>query len=516
MTLSLPARVIGTAVIAAGWASAASAQGLVPSAAPTDAAFKVELIESSRLGCGERFAMSTAASGSQCAFDSATRGARFSAHHDFGDASLETYGALATSTIGAFTPEQLLLAPQQRAHETANFFMLGVKGNALDGRLKLSAEFVSTQRVVDLLQARDWAASDVTSRTDSSASVRLDATLADRPGFKWSLTGEYRSASDGYSVGRSLALFPHVAVPGSRLALSSKARIGQLGVSAGVEQTRTAFGESATRKIAADWAGLSLGLRSRVTRADPWEASTLLASETRSDTVNLDVDTALLAAALVPDLADLPFLVPTNLNLSYRSAETGSEYQSGIERYARTSLGVDGSWETPIGETQLSYWRDRRTGLAGDVAGQLSETVQISHAVRRGHWRFGLDASVSRTSGDSGSAYSDRSLSFGQSVAYSAPGGPEFRLHLGQDRSAMRQDGDGFAMDDRYSSITASLDLSRYLQQRFERPDLRLTLDYRKAVDRSESELSLYDELVDRWTDHDRREGFLLSFGMKL
>lgn len=516
MTLSLRTKVIGTAVLAAGWASAASAQGIVQSAQPTDAAFKVELIESSRLGCRERTAMSTVASGSQCAFDSATRGARFSARHDLGAASLEAYGAFATSTVGAFTPEQLLLAPRLRAHETANFFMLGVKGNALEGRLKVSAEFVSTQRVVDMLQARDWAVSNDTSTTDSSASIRMDATLADRPGFKWSLTGEYRSASDGYSIGRSLALFPHVAIPGSRLALSSKARIGQLGLSAGVEQTRTAFGQSATRKIGADWAGLSLGLRSRITRADPWESSTLLASETRSETANLDVDTAQLAALLLPDLANLPFLVPTNLNLSYRSAETGSEYQSGLQHYGRTSFGVDGSWETPIGETQFSYWRDRRTGLTEGVADRLSETMQISHAVRRGHWRFGLDASMSRTSGDSDSAYSDRSLSFGQSIAYSAPDGPEFRLHLGQDRSAMRQDGDGFAMDDSYSSITASLDLSRYLQQRFERPDLRLTLDYRKAVDRSESEMSLYDELIERWTDSDRREGFLVSFGMKL
>jgi hypothetical protein len=507
---------LGTSIVATCWAGAASAQNVVGSSGQADVAVKVELIESSRLGCGERTAMLAAASNSQCAFDSATRGARFSARHDLGAASLEAYGAFASSTVGAFTPEQLLLAPRQRAHETAHFFMLGLKGNALDGRLKVSAEFMSTQRVVDMLQARDWAASDLTSTTDSSASIRMDATLVDRPGLKWSLTSEYRVASEGYSAGRSLALFPHVAIPGSRLALSSRARIGQLGVSAGLERTRTAFGQSATKKIGVDYSGLSLGLRSRTTRTEPWEASTLLASETRSETVNLDVDTAQLAAALLPNLASLPFLVPTNLNLSFRSAENGSQYQSGLQRYGRTSFGVDGSWETPVGETQLSYWRDRRTALTDGVADRLSETMQVGHAVRRGHWRFGLDASLSRMSGDSGGGDSDRSLSFGQSVAYSAPDGPEFRLQLGQDRTAMRSNDGSFAMSDSYSSITASLDLSRYLQQRFERPDLRLTLDYRKTVDRSESEMSLEDELIDRWSDDDRREGFLVSFGMKL
>ena len=516
MAYSMRIKLLGTSIVATCWAGAASAQDFVGSAGQADIAVKVELIESSRLGCGERTAMMTVASSNQCAFDNATRGARFSALHDLGSASLEAYGAVGSSMIGAFTPEQLLLAPEHRSSETTNFFMLGLKGNALDGRLKVSAEFASTERVVDMLKAQDWTAADLTSRRDHSASVRLDATLADRPGLKWSLTGEYRSASDGYSVGRSNELFPHVAIPGSRLALSSRARVGQLGLSAGVEQTRTPFGQSASKRMGVDFWGLSLALRARTFRANPWEASTLLKSETSSQVANIDIDIPQLASSLLPDVASLPFIVPTTVSVSHRSAETENRFESGVQRYRRSSFGIDGGWETPIGETSLGYWRDRRTGLTDGVADQSSETIQVSHLVRRGHWRFGLDASVSRMGGDSGSGYSDRSLSFGQSVAYSAPGGPELRLHLGQDRSAMRQNDDSYVLADSYSSITASLDLSRYLQQRFERPDLRLTVDYRKAVDRSESEMSLYEDVIDRWSDNDRREGFLVSFGMKL
>jgi hypothetical protein len=54
------------------------------------------------------------------------------------------------------------------------------------------------------------------------------------------------------------------------------------------------------------------------------------------------------------------------------------------------------------------------------------------------------------------------------------------------------------------------------LQTRFERSDLRLTLDYRKALTRSDVEMSLFDEMAERWIEGDRREGFLMSFGMKL
>ena len=79
----------------------------------------------------------------------------------------------------------------------------------------------------------------------------------------------------------------------------------------------------------------------------------------------------------------------------------------------------------------------------------------------------------------------------------------------------MRMADDSYVFADHYSQVTASLDLSRYLQKRFDRSDLRLTLDYRKAIQRSDSEAQ-FDELVERWVEGDRREGLLMSFGMKL
>ena len=142
--------------------------------------------------------------------------------------------------------------------------------------------------------------------------------------------------------------------------------------------------------------------------------------------------------------------------------------------------------------------------------------MQVSHYVRRGNWRFGLDAALTRGAGDGSGSYGERSWSFGQSVSYIRPNGPEFRLSLGQDRDKLRMSDASFASSDSYSQITASLDLSQYLQTRFERSDLRLTLDYRKALTRSDVEMSLFDEMAERWIEGDRREGFLMSFGMKL
>ena len=482
-----------------------------------DHAAKIELIDSSRVGCSSPAQLAPGGGQTgQCAFDTATKGARVAALHEFGSGSLEAYATMARTSTGAFTPDQLLIAPERRSNQATDFFLAGFKGSAFDQRLKMTAEFARSEQVVDYLRDQDPAQADWAERSGSSALVRLEAVLARQPDFKWTLSGEYRTASEAFSVGTSSELRRHFAMPGTRFALTSKARLGELGLSAGFDQQRTPFGSSSTRKAAFDFAGIGLTLRSRASEVNPVDGSSLLDSSTRSESVYLDLDSHLIADRFLPNVSRLPLFVPTMINVSLRSSETHNRYETADHSYRRSSLGVDASWETPIGESSIGYWRDSRRSLNEATADRLSETFQASHAFRRGNWRFGLDAALSTHSGEGTSGFRDKALSFGQSVAYSAPGGPEFRLQLGQDRASIRQVDESYVSTDSYSSITASLDLSAYLQERFERPDLHLTLDYRQALERSEAEMHVYDELVDRWTDDYRREGFLLSFGMKL
>ena len=514
MTL-LHAAAFGAAALASDAARAADAP-LVPGQ-EQPAPFKIELLGSSRLGCGQGAAMWTASSsGTQCAFDSAARGARITARHDMGASSLEAYATVVHATTGALTPDQLLAAPEGRFAEATDFVLVGVKGSAFGDRLKLTSEFARTTRTVDDLVGRDWFLPDRTHDGGTSALLRLDAKLVRSPRFSWSLTGEYRSVSEEYSVGRTAGLARYFAMPGTRLALSTAAKLGAVRLTAGLEQRGTPHGDSTTRKAGVDLDGVSLRLVSRDTSLAPREGSAVIDSRSRSDSAFLNLDLAMLTSSLLPTLGELPFIVPATVSLSLRSGDTDSRTEASRQRYNRSSLGIDGSWETPIGETSLGYWRDRRIGLTADTPTRSTEMVQVSHMVRRGNWRFGLDAALTRSSGDGGNGYDDRSWSFGQSIAYSAPNGPELRLQLGQDRGVMRMADDSYASSDSYSRISASLDLSRYLQKRFERDDLKLTLDYRRAFARSDSELNLTDELVERWIDGYRREGLLVSFGMKL
>ena len=500
-------------IAASGSARAAEVQfvSIEQQAAPA----KIELIETSRLGCVPTLAGSAPTASVQCAFDTATRGARIAAKQDWDKGSIEAYATVVHATAGAITPDRLLVSPRYRSTESTDFILAGLKGSAFDGRVKFTTEFASTKRVVDDLIRRDWRLNDGTD-SGTSAMARVEAKLVSKKDFNWSMTAEMRSTSNDYALGRFKSLSRYAATPGTRLALSSKASLGQLALKAGFEHLRTPYGQSASRKAGLDLYGVSLRVVSRNSSAEPFEGSSLLESSTGTTSAYVDLDPNMLAMSLLPEVGELPFLVPSMISLSYRSGETENRYSTFEERFGRSSLGVDGTWETPIGETILSYWHDSRTGITAGSQSRSNETMQVSHYVRRGNWRFGLDAALTRGTGDGSTGYGERSWSFGQSVSYIEPNGPEFRLSLGQDRDNLRMSDASFTSSDSYSQITASLDLSKYLQKRFERSDLHLTLDYRKSLARSDMEMSLFDEMIERWVERDRREGFLMSFGMKL
>ena len=62
----------------------------------------------------------------------------------------------------------------------------------------------------------------------------------------------------------------------------------------------------------------------------------------------------------------------------------------------------------------------------------------------------------------------------------------------------------------------ATVDLSKYLQKRFERQDLRLSAEYRARLGKSHYEIADFDEAIEQWADRYERQGFLLSFRMNL
>jgi hypothetical protein len=89
-------------------------------------------------------------------------------------------------------------------------------------------------------------------------------------------------------------------------------------------------------------------------------------------------------------------------------------------------------------------------------------------------------------------------------------------IRMGRDENRGQSLDDSFESSMTYSSITASLDLTDYLRKRFDRQDLRLKLEYRKRLEDSSFSIADDDLRYQLWSDRYQREGFLISFGMKL
>ncbi len=87
---------------------------------------------------------------------------------------------------------------------------------------------------------------------------------------------------------------------------------------------------------------------------------------------------------------------------------------------------------------------------------------------------LGVDGVLTKTSAAGLSGYNDTTFSGGQTIAYGRPNGPQFRLRLGQEQNQMRLNDETYYSSQDTFGLTATLDLSRYLQWRFERPDLRV------------------------------------------
>jgi hypothetical protein len=346
--------------------------------------------------------------------------------------------------------------------------------------------------------------------------LKVELKLVDTPKWRWSVTGEYSNVSDNFFMGQAMVLRRQLAMPGTRMALSSALKLGPTRFTAGYDDRRTIFGDYASTRLDISHKGITLGLKSTSGTISPQAGSLLLGGSSEYRNVSLDFTLAELMPSLAADTGLLASLLPKYLMLNWRTGESETITTLSIARFKRNSWELYGSWETPIGETTLGYRIDQKVGTTPELGTRRDETIQLGHMVRWNRWRFGADAMISTYTSDQGSGQTDRSVSLGGSIAYSRPNGPQLMIRMGRDENRGQSLDDSFESSMTYSSITASLDLTDYLRKRFERQDLRLKLEYRKRLEDSSFTIADDDLRYQLWSDRYQREGFLISFGMKL
>ncbi|HET7575269.1 MAG TPA: hypothetical protein VFK19_01730 [Sphingomicrobium sp.] len=475
----------------------------------------VQAISDGRTGCTQHIVAS--ADGqlpAQCGFDSSAFGTRLDIHVDTDAAALDTHVVAAGTIDGMWTADQLIGTRQQRFADRGSLVGIGLASSLLDDRLTVSIESNWSQNR-SVSRQGSTGPFEMSENQGQANSVKLDFKLIDSPQVKWSVSGNYSSISSGYSTGRSFALMRYFALPGTRANLSSKLRVGDVGITALLDHYGTSFGETNTRRISVDVHGITLTFSNRGTSTVVDQQLSLLQSQIESKGLYADFDMNTVRDELLPQLEKLGALMPVSLSVYLQSARSRMETSGVAQAFSRSSFETSASWETPLGNTDLDYMSQRRIGVIG-LADRTDDYLQISHSFRWGSWRFGVDGMLSTGSSGGIRGSRDRTLSLGGSLAYYLADGPQLRLQIGQDQTASRLNDDSFVSNEHYSNITGSLDLSRYLQRQFDRDDLHLTLDYRRALDRDESTISMFDDAIERLIDGYTRSGFLFSFGMNL
>lgn len=447
--------------------------------------------------------------GTRCEANDAGTTVGFRATHDVSFGTIETSASLSNQSSNAFTADRLVASDKSRIGQSSRVMFSGMKARLLDDRLTLSTQF-GWSNFIDRSDPR------ADQRDGSARLVRVDLKLLDRPALNWSVAGEMSDVSDDFYLGQAFGEGVQLALPGRRLALSSALGWKGARLTAGYDDYRSSFGTFTTTRFSASRNGVSLTLRASSGGLRNTQAAAIVSGRTDSRSATLEFDLATIAPTLAMDEGLPASLVPKSLMIGWRQGSSETVTAGASERFDRRGIEFNAMWETPLGETSFGYWRDRRVGATAVLGQRDEKVVQLSHMVRKGDWRFGIDGMVATTTASGGSGLSDRAVALGGSIAYDVANGPRLMLQLSDDRGQMANEDDSYLTARRGQQISFSLDLTDYLRKRFERTDLRLKLDYRKQLDRAITEVSVYQQLLDRWTDDASGEGVLLSFGMKL
>lgn len=451
----------------------------------------------------------TSGDGTRCVTDDHGTTLGFRASQPLAIGTIETFATFSGQATNAFTPERLIASDARRIG-TANRVMIGgMKARLLDDRLTLTSQFGWSDYI-------DRSAPRADVQGGSARMIRADFKLVDSVTLRWSVAGEMSDVSDNFFLGQAIGEGASLALPGRRLALSTALGWKRVRLTAAHDDYRSRFGAFATTRVGVSRNGVSLGLKSTEGTIRTDAASVLLSGRTDSRSVTLEVDLTTLTPTLAMNDRLPAALLPKYLLVGWRGGASESAFATSIERFTRSGIELYGTWETPLGETGLGYWRERRIGATAALGRRDEQVVQLSHLVRKGNWRFGVDAMVADSRSTRGSGLADRTVAIGGSIAYEVARGPRLMLQLSDDRGRMAADDDSFLTARRGQQISASLDLTDYLRRRFERDDLKLKVDYRKQLDRSTTEVGAFQQLIDRWTDGQSGEGLLVSFGMKL
>ena len=426
----------------------------------------------------------------------------------------ETHARFARGFVNPWTSQNLLTADTGTAGLQSTTALVGFSGAIAGGRIGLRGDQAWSTSWRSPFYAQPVPMQRRNELTGRASWFGVDARLIQSGRLTWSVAVDYSSVGERFFSGQSMALRTAIALPGERLTLSSKIKLGTSRFALANDRYRSSFGSSTANRLGFSREGISFSLASRefdsgtVTGLGPLSSR----AHTLSASVDLSVDEA--SSGVLARLGQSA-LFPRTLSLTWRNGWTENSLTGSADRFLRKSWSISAGWESRLGETQLDYSQDRRIGLSAALGSREESTFQLSHMVRWHGWRAGIDGTVTRSTSSKTSGYGATSYSAGSTLAYQVTDGPEFTLQLGRDHDRMTLNDRSYLSANDGTRLTASLDLTAWLNHRFARKDLRFRFEFRKLLEaRQEERLDPEQQLFDRLYDRRDRDVVQVSFGM--
>lgn len=447
-----------------------------------------------------------------CAFGNTAVGMNYSFRQEAEGHKIVIRALAARQSDGALSLDRLMFDQNPGMAEESSLTGFVADIDLFDGRIQLDSTWAWSNRWLSQQAASTLFLDRMQRGRGTAQSHKITVVPIDRSGLRWSLTADYARADDDYFTGRLSSKLQISAFAGSRFGIASSLSVDKWRLKASVARQNSLFARTETRKLKVSRGGISVNIADQFSETSPTvDYPYLPLAQSAKKSVGLEFDLNTILPTLAIDSSFPAILIPKYSTITFEERST-SLIEIGLE-YRRRSFDIMGMWDSELGDTFVNYRVDRKRPLVGASRPSDDAMLYVSHSVRRGNWRFGLDTTT--TSSRSGAEFSD-SMSLGGSVRYSRSKGPDFQLRVGRDNSAYDLGPGAISSRDTGLQISAMLDMTQWLRNRFERDDMHLTFEYRHRMRENQFDFELLEGLIESERDRLARHGFLMSFGMKL
>ncbi len=414
-------------------------------------------------------------------------------------------GKLATSQ--ALTVERIQ-NPAFEFSETNTAATVGFIDRLFEGRITLSTDVSWAQGELTWIDAGHGGPTfSATEKAGAARWHRFEARLVDTPELRWLANGELASVDEEYVANAGGRPKQALSIPGERARLWSQFKVWDTALSASLETFSNRSLDRETERLTFEWNDIDISITKwRIDRISPMQPSASPLSSEDTKSISFETMPELLLREVVAEGGLLAAVVPELVSVDLETGRQIYPLAGGADNLL-FEFQVLLNWSGRLGETTTLYWRNEESAELVATPGSIEQLFDVTHTIKRGDLRLGVGASVFDISELS---FNDTYVLANLSLAYTPKSGPRINFRLGHSRDefALDEAGDPWSQRSMSYNLSASVDLSNYVQKTLDRPDLNLKAEYRRRLDDHRT-----TDAPDRQKDD---EAFLLSFDTSL